>query len=315
MRTFSLLLPAAFLILLSFEPPAYASHGDGYANCKYAIAANVRCVVGVTDDTHWKGTFPVNVPISTLMPWQGNTVATVSALFPTVVEWAWRINTAANLNARMTAMPDLELARFSHLYWLDSKGNMTPLLMLASQKLTAANLVKLRAAFGAAATDPEVVTYAPAAVKSAYTAAAKRVSIKQSHAAYVAAGKLSRTINAMATGVAAPNILMTPYEIYMEYIWAGAETEMEALFLTAKFMAGPTIKVATWSYSVGTAFYAFAEKVDPSYGYDLVTTYGDLGASDYGPIDNVTGIGYIDGPILEVPGGTSGDVAHFELFD
>jgi len=279
--------------------------------CKHATAAHIACVLGVTDDAHWRATTIVTLPAA-IMPWQGNTTATMEAAFPTVVEWAWRTNTAANLNLQMTRMPDLELARFSHFYWVETHGNITPVLMYASQKLTAANLVKLRAAFGAAATDPEVATYAPAGVKSAYTAAAKRVSIKQSHAAYTAAGKVSRTINAMPTGVAAPNVWMTPTEIYMEYIWAGAETSAEAAFLAAKYIGGPTIKAFTWGYTVGTAYYTFGISKDPDFAKNLIDMMNDAYADDFGPIDTVTGYGYIDGPITEVTGsggagGTGGD--------
>lgn len=302
-----LLLFGAPTAVLAFGAPIHT-----YVECtKY----HVKCVAWITDDQHFAHAVAVKIPALPTIPWQGNTVATIAAQFQTVIEWAWRTNSAANLNARMAAIPDLELARLSHQYWVESHGQMTPLLMLASQKLTAANLVKFRAAFGAAATDPEVATYAPATVKSAYTAAVKRVPIRQSHAAYVAAGKVSRTVNAMPTGAAAPSVWMTPYEIYNEFLWAGAETELEAMFLAAKYMAGPTIKAATWGYSVGTAYYGFAEKIDPDYAYDLVTTYGDVQAADFGPIDTVTGTGYIDGDIVEVPSSAGGDDMAIYQFD
>lgn len=242
------------------------------------------------------------------MPFQGNTVPTIAAAFPTVIEWAWGHNTAANLNIKMAAIPDVEVARLSHVYWLDTHGNITPLLMLASQKLTAANLVRLRAAFGVDM-DAEVVTYAPAAVKSAYLAAVKRVPIKESHAAYVAAAKLSRTVNAMATGVPAPSIWMTPYEIYMEYWWTASYSTLECVYMTAKFMAGPVPKVATWAFTIGTAVYGFGEKIDPDFGLKLIEAWGhDAGYTDptlrwtdFGDITTVTGTSYIDGPIVEIP--------------
>jgi hypothetical protein len=307
-----------FLLLLAVSvQSAHAQHHPPVPppHFVHCTAAHILCINGLTDDTHWSRTIAV-ANISIPMPWQGNTIATVSAQYPTVIEWAWRVNTAANLNARLTAIPDLELARFSHLYWLDSHGNMTPLLMLASQKLSAANLVKLRAAFGAAATDPEVATYAPATIHAQYIAAVKRIPIRQSHAAYVAAAKVSRTINAMPTGVAAPNVWMTPYEIYTEYLFAGAETEAEAAFLAGKYMYGALGKAAVWGFSVGTAYYAFGEHLDPDFGPTLIELYGDSAAADFGPINTVTGIGYIDGPIVEVPppgSGGGGDMAVFQL--
>ncbi len=187
MRYLTFVLCAAITLSLT-PPPAVASHGDGYAVCKYAIAANITCVIGVTDDVHWRSTstLPAGTPLT--MPWQGNTVATVASQFPVVINWEFLTEGNGVLNTQMAAFSDLELARFSHEYWVESQGQLTTLMMYAAQKLTPANLVRWRAAFGAAAVDIAVSTYAPAAVRTAYTAAIKRVPIKQSHAAYVAVG-------------------------------------------------------------------------------------------------------------------------------
>lgn len=278
MRTFNILLGATLSLFLFTQPAVPAQQVLECFKSPYYY------------EVCWPP-FTMTVAPPATMPWQGNTAATVGAQFPVIINWVFQTQTAAVLNTRMARFTDLALARFSHEYWVETHGNLSTVMYYAAAKLSAANLVRWRAAFGAAATDSEVGLYAPAAVRAAYTAAIKRAPIKQSHAAYVAAGKLSRTINAMPTGIPAPTIYMSPYEIYNEYLWTTAATETEALILTAKFMAGNLAWAATVGWKVGSDFYAFAEKIDPNYGYDLTTMYGDINL-DFGVIEaNVTASG------------------------
>lgn len=288
------LLSIAVLLLVgcvSMRPASAIGNITAPSIWKHCTAAHVPCVLYVTDDAHWRATTLISVPAKT-MPWQGNTIATIAAQFPVVINWEWQTETPAQLNAQMAVFKDLELARFSHQYWVESHGDLSTLMYYAGLKLTAANLVRLRAAFGTAV-DVGALN-APAAIQTQYRALAKRVPIKQSHAAYVAAGKLSRTLNAMATGVAAPTVEMTPYEIYNEFLWTSAETELGALAAMAKFMTVQVQVAAIIGWKVGGTFYHFAETIDPNYGYDVVTLYGDIGAADFGPIDSgVTGHGEV----------------------
>lgn len=265
--------------------------------CSLAIQHNIACIVGVTDNPHFHNSTILTGTAPVSMPWQGNTIATIEAQFPVVINWEFQTESAATLNAQMTLMDDLALARFSHAYWVESNGNLSTIMMYAAAKLSAANLVRWKSAFGAAATDAAVVTYAPLSVQSQYRATPASRLIPQSHAAYSAAGKLSRTVNAMPTGLAAPNVYMAPYEIFNEFLFTSAQTELGALALTAKFMSAEVGWAATVGWEAGGKFYAFMSWIDPSYGYDLFTTYGDLQAADFGPITGIiTGTGYVDLP-------------------
>ncbi len=296
MRYLTMLLSAAFLLFLSLAPSARASHGDGYANCKYAIAANIPCVVGVTDDTHWRVGGKLTLPAKT-MPWQGNTVATIAAQFPVVINWEFQTKTAATLNAQIAQFSDIALARFSHDYWVESNGNTATLFYYAALKLTAPNLVRLYRAFGPAVTS-NVTLYAPAAVRTQYNALAKPAYIKQSHAAWTQAGRTFRTVNGMASGVGAPTIDMTPREIFSEYLWTEAETEMGAFGRTTIFMKTNLGKAFLIGWQIGTSYYDIGMSIDPDFAQRLVTEYGDFN-QDFGPIQGeVTGHGEVGEPIV-----------------
>lgn len=297
-------------LLLAASGAAHATHGDPY-HCVHATAARIACVPGTTDDASWRASLLVAAPAKT-MPWQGNTVATVGSQFPIVINWEFETETAAQLNAQMAIMSDLTLARFSHEYWVESNGQLSTLMYYAAIKLTAPNLIRFRSAFSNATVDAAVAQFAPATTQAQYRALPGHAYIPQSHAMYLATGKLARTINAMPAGVAAPTIYMTPYEIYNEYLWTAAETESGALAMTVKFMSVELQIAAMIGWQAGGHFYHFAESLNPNYGYDIVTMYGDIGASDFGPIDGArTGRGYLndsDITVIQVDSWGSSDV-------
>ncbi len=104
----------------------------------------------------------------------------------------------------------------------------------------------------------------------------------------------------MPAGIAAPTVQMTPYEIYNEFLWTSAETEMGAFAMTAKFMAVNLSTAFLIGWHVGGHFYHFAESVDPNYGYDLTTMYGDYNL-DFGAITGETsGRGYLNDEEIQV---------------
>jgi hypothetical protein len=248
--------------------------------------ANVPCTAGVTNNTSFFTSQTMTLSSPTL-PWQGNTIASVHAQFPVVMTWIFQNESAAQLNSQMTIIDDIQLAHFSQQLWTATNGNLASIMYWAAIKLTPANLARWSTAFGLAETEAATASYAPGNLAQVKALATGRRLIPQSHAQYESVGKTAMTINALPTGAPAPNVNMTLGEIYDEFLFNGAQSESEAVARTALFaianVFGPG-KVAIKAFAAGTAFYAFAESIDPSYGYDLTTTYGDIGASDFGPI-------------------------------
>jgi hypothetical protein len=268
--------------------------GPQVGPCYRAYLAHIPCVFGVTDNPHWRAQslIPASLPIN--MPWQGNTLATVEAQFPTVINWEFATRSAAGLNATMALVNDLDLARFAHFYWIENHGDLSLINMYAAQKLTVANLIRWRAAFGVAEADLAIATYASPAVKAEFARTPGVPIIKQSLAARLAAGQVAHTLSGMPTGTPVPNTDMTLREIYSEYLFNGANSQGEAFGKMVLFASGRLGFAWSMGYKAGTKYYAFAEKIDPSYGFDLTTTYGDLNL-DFGPIDAATtGRGYLN---------------------
>jgi hypothetical protein len=292
MKTQHRLLGAAIAGILA-SPVAVQAFGNIPPQCSQAIILHVPCTNMTTNASLvWSGN--ITTPAKT-MPWQGNTVATVHSQFPVVINWEFETETAAALNAQINKLTPLGLARFSHHYYLASGGNIGLLMQLAAQKLTAANLVRWNTAFGQANTDTAVNDFSPATIKAQYLAAAKPAALPQSHAAHIIKGTMSiRTMNGAAAGVAAPSVNMTISEIFEEYLWTSAETELGAYALTAVFVKVNLGKALLIGYQIGSTFYGFAESIDPSYGYDLVTEYGGLATDYQGELSETTGTGYVD---------------------
>lgn len=269
--------------------------------CQYARYYQVPCLPGLTQNINFLAATTVEVAPQAVpvLPFQGNSLASVEANFPSVINWEFANLSVAALNLQLSRLSDLELARFSQNYYAESHGDMTRLMGLAAQRLGATNLVRMARAFGYWNVTPAVGLYAPLAVQNDYFAALTAVTIHQSLGFRQSQGLNAFTINGQVNGLAAPNTSMTLYEIYTEYLFTEAQTQMGALALTAKFALGTTGlgKAALIGWKAGGMFYDFATAIDPQYGYDITTQYGDIGASDFGPIDGATtGSGYVDLP-------------------
>lgn len=220
-------------------------------------------------------------PAEPPMPSKGTTVATIAAQFPAVIEWQFTNYSAAQLNTQWALFDLASASRFSIAYYLDTKGNIAPLMTLAAKKLTAANLVKWASAFGVIETTDYVNAYSPAAVRTAYLAAiGPVVPIHQSIAHHLSVNAKAMTLSGLTGGVAAPTIYMTPYEIYSEYLFTEATSEAGAWALTAKFCIGE-LGFAWWVGHdvIGAGFVWVASQADPSYLADLAESFAD-GSTD-----------------------------------
>lgn len=233
--------------------------------CTVATSLSLPCTAGMTGNSNHVSGTTVTPVLPTNLPAQGTTDASVNANFPTVINWEWTNLTALDLNIQFEQMTPVMLARFSHFYWITSGGNLSTLNGLAAAKLTAANYATYQRAFNPAST----------------------TAFPQSYAAHMRAGAKSSTMNGTPAGVAAPNPGMTLYEIFTEYLFTEAQTTTGAIALAGKYAFTQLSTAWTIGYSIGTGFYAIASYLDPSYGFDLVTTYGSEG--DYGlPTGTVT---------------------------
>lgn len=290
-------------ILAGVSPVASACcGGPPPPACYYAQAQHLPCTLA-TLDAYYKGNLKVFA--TQVGPWLGNTPATINSQFPVVINWQFQTYPAATLNTQLQLMGDLGLSRFSHHYYLASKGQISTLMMLAAQKLTAPNLVRWKAAFGQAAVDEAVTGFAPATVKAQYFAAKALPVIPVSHAWHIAKARtLTTTMSGVAGGIAAPSTNMTLYEIYDEYLWTTAETEIGALASTAWYVSKNLSIAWAIGYRIGTDFYGFAVDIDPSYGYDLVTEYGNDLTDWPGVESEVIGTGEVDwGEMVTYVGG------------
>jgi hypothetical protein len=279
-----------------FVPELIATSNDP---CYVATnIAKVPCTANTTNNSNFFTSQTMTISSPTL-PYQGNTSATVHSQFPIVMQWIFQNSTATQLNTQMSIIDDIQLAHFSQQLWTATNGNPSAIMQLAAQKLSPSNLARWAAAFDLAATTAAVSTYAPGTL-AAFKAQPIHAIIPQSHAQYKSLGRISMTINALPTGAPAPNINMTLGEIYDEYLWNGAETAVEALARTSWFAGAALSSAFVTGYKIGTKFYGFAESIDPNYGYDLVTTYGDSASQDFGSITGVlSGTGSInDGDII-----------------
>jgi hypothetical protein len=279
--------------ILATSTPALA-FGNLPPQCTEALILHVACTNMTADGSYvWSGNITT---ASKTIPWQGNTTATINAQYPAVIIWEFENESSAVLNAQMAQITPLGLARFSHHFYMASGGNISTLMQLAAQKLSAANLVRWYTAFGRVTTDYNVQTFSPPAVAAAYFAVVpKPAALLASHADYSNKGFLNiKVMSGRATGVAAPSTNMTISEIFEEYLWTSAETELGAYAMTAAYLYANGVASFTVGYKIGGTFYGFAESIDSSYGYDLVTEYGEL-ASDYvGDLSETTGTGYVD---------------------
>jgi hypothetical protein len=254
--------------------PAVAQHNGG-SPCSLAYARGIPCVRGQTQNLNWYSTAPtppIKTPsLSAPAPSQGTTVATVNTQFPAYMNWVFIYSTPAVLNAKMTFITDLDLARFSSVYGAATGGNFTLINTWAKAKFTPANWARWENA---------VNPVMP-------------VAIKQSYADYTKRG-INPKIQWGLWPAANPTTDMTVREIYSEFLWTSAETETEALLAASAYITANLHLAAAAGYALGTAFYAFASAVDPDYGFDLTTTYLDDNFEDFGTPSGIVTIEWGD---------------------
>jgi hypothetical protein len=255
------------LALVASQAFADASPDINISPCAVAYARGLPCVSGQTQTSNYVGpvTLPSTSPLASSGPTvptaplqslirPGATVAQVEANFPAIMLALWTELTPAELNAQFALLDPVALARFSQAFYMEG-GNITSLTAIATAKLSAPNLARFQTSFNTATTAP----------------------LAQSHAAHIKAGAVMRTGNGLTSGVggtAAPSAEWSLYEIYEEYLFTQATTELEALILTAKFATVELGTTYVFAYKIGGYFYSFASYVDPDYGYDLTTLYG-----------------------------------------
>lgn len=192
------------------------------------------------------------VPNTPAMPSLGTTKATIHSQFPVVT--LYNFTYSPTINITVANMADVYLARLSRQYYIETKGNVAPLLAVAAKRLTAANLLRLQSAFGAAATTAAVNAYAPAAVKAAYGAGGTRAAVARSQAMYIQKG---------ISGVTpSPNLDMTLYEIFLDYVTSGS-SGAAALASTATYAGAQLAASFTVGYQIGSVVYWVDDAIDP----------------------------------------------------
>jgi hypothetical protein len=223
---------------------------------------------------------PPTPPVTPVMPNQGSTVAAIDANFPGIVIWSFQTY-SSQMNTIVKSMLDRDLLLIATDF-IANNGNQSELSALAATTLDATNLVRWQAAFTQAQVNPAVGAYSPSAISTAYFGhPALRVSIK--------GGGMPP-----ALPLPAPTTSMTIQAIYYEFRLAPFATSLSAMGSTLKFLAGKAglWGAATTGWQVGSWFYQTMESIDPSYGYDLVITYGSNSDSfGFFPPGNDTGGG------------------------
>lgn len=288
------LLVANLVQAYGFVPP----------QCVQARIHHVPCVAGMTYNNNLTNSaqVPVSGP-SKYLPWQGNSTASVHSQYPAVINYEFVHESGHVLDVQIAKMSDLELARFSHQYYIATHGNIIPLMRAMAWKLNITSLIRMRKVFGDAL-DIGINGQASHTIQAQYYAWIGNTGgpvIRQSHAQYVQERRFAMTMNGAASGVAAPTPEMTLYEIYTEFLFTEAETTMGALAQTAWYAKSQLGTAFVTGYSIGSAFYAFASWVNPDYGYDLTTLYGDYMAGDFGPIDGgITGTVTVGEPFSSI---------------
>jgi hypothetical protein len=204
--------------------------------------------------------------------------ALIKMRFPT---WSYcNFANSAGINATVASMSDQDLSRLSFLYEREvgyatnvqhvapSAGfaNTADMYRVMAQRLTVANLIRMRAAWGDDL-DAAVSTYAPYAVWTAYATAIHKQPIPASRAMARASGvgvsTASGAIVASGAVVASPSLDYTLYEIYLDYRTTGMTAS--AAFGSAARYASPALTAAfTAGYAIGTGIYWAIDNYAPS---------------------------------------------------
>lgn len=178
-----------------------------------------------------------------------------------------------NVNAMIAAMAPVELARLSTQFDVTTKvfasqvpTNVPPVsafLQTSAQRMTAANLSKIRSAFGAE-TDTAVARYASLSVQSSYFAAVHKAPLPMSRAQILSNGLAvkSGTVTVQGTVVASPVLDMTIYEVYLEYYTAGWTATASAA-AAASYVGAQLTAAYAAGYVVGTGIYWITDALEP----------------------------------------------------
>jgi hypothetical protein len=135
----------------------------------------------------------------------------------------------------------------------------------AVPNLSAASLVKIRAAFGSSDVDAAVNAYSSDAIKTAYFAASQIAPYPTSRAQVISVGQkvqLNTTVTVLGAVTPNPLLDMTVYEIYLDYVTAGWSTAA-SLTATAKFVGGNISSAFIAGYTIGTGIYWIIDQTDP----------------------------------------------------
>lgn len=241
--------------------------------CSAYWAKNLTCTIN-TFNTYYpnapyspKPALPAaTAPSYTPGNW-GTTAAGIEADFPVNLVGNFRTN--PNINAQMTAIQLPMLAAMSiSMHRLDPGNTYLPsLLELAAQKLSAANLVTFRGAFGAAV-GTYVADYAPATVKTAYEAATPINPVWLSNYYYVAKG-LARPAPLTINSYAAYDAFLLTYTYQSDSPNVAVHKAVQYLQIRAKFGLAEAVGVASLAIAIVLFF-------DPNAWNDIVNEYNQL---------------------------------------
>jgi hypothetical protein len=206
------------------------------------------------------------------IPWRGNTDATMRAQFPGA--FLYTVQNNPSIDTNFAAMDDLTLATLSHEYYANSGGNVAPLLNVLATRLSAANMLRVRSAFGSAATGAAVAAHASLAVQAKYFSAPEVLPLLRSHSAYQAMG---------VTYTPSPQITMGLTDIYLEFYAVEGATYLSAAIMAASWASVFLAPVAYYSYKAGTQFSHFLDHVDPNINIEIGNALGTT-------LDFITGV-------------------------
>lgn len=151
---------------------------------------------------------------------------------------------------------------------INGTGGISVAAFLASAvpKLSAASLVKMRAAFGSTDVDAAVNAYSSVPVRNAYFATSFVSPYPTSRAQVISVGQkvqVGKTVT--VAGAVTPNPLldMTLYEVYLDYVTAGWSTSA-AMAASARFIGGNISLAFFTGYTIGSGLFWAIDKYDPS---------------------------------------------------
>jgi hypothetical protein len=238
---------------------------NAVAQGKFGGGGCTNCILSPYLTYVSKVTLQVPVTQPPAAPSYGKTKALVHSQFPAVQVYNFTNN--PYIDATVTGLSDVYLARLTRQYYIETNGAVAPLMAVAAKKLSAANLLRFKASMGQAATDAAVNAYSSPTVKAGYFGGTTRAAIPRSEAMYLSMG-----INGVTP---APNLDMTLYEVFLDYLTAGETTAASALASTAAYAGTWLSAAATVGYQIGTVIYWIDDQVDP----DINIWIGDeLGA-------------------------------------